>query len=109
MKRRPLKSIPVSIDSFLEQFLKQRGWDTKLQEYKIWTHWETIVGPQLAKKCSPKHLKNGLLTLEVSQSTWMTQLQFIKPQLIDKIKTSFGVHLKDIKLKLYASGSDPNA
>lgn len=90
----------VPIGSFLEGFFEKRGWSSTLQEYRIWTQWEKLAGVELGKRCRPSRLHNQVLTLTVTNSSWMTQLQFMKSKLIEKIKRSLHVHLKDIYFKI---------
>ena len=94
------KKFPQRIGSFLEAYFQKRGWQEKLKEYRIWTHWPDIVGPQLVDRSAPIRLKNNVLTIGVSSSSWMTQLQFMKTQIIEKISSELHVHLTDIKLTI---------
>lgn len=91
---------PESVHSVLEHFFSKKGWNSKLKEYRIWTHWSDVVGPKLSNKCHPLKLQNLVLTLGVSNATWLTQLQFMKLELIEKVKDKLHIHLKDILFKV---------
>ncbi len=91
---------PESVHAVLEHFFSKKGWNSKLKEYRIWTHWQEVVGPKLFHRCHPLKLQNLVLTLGVSNSTWLTQLQFMKLELIEKIKEKLNVSLKDILFKV---------
>lgn|SRR3989338_6655375 len=91
---------PESVHTVLEHLFSKKGWNSKLKEYRIWTHWPHVVGPQLAHRCFPLKLQNLVLTLGVSNSTWLTQLQFMKLELIEKVKEKLQIHLKDIAFRI---------
>ncbi len=91
---------PESVHTVLEHFFAKKGWNSKLKEYRIWTHWPEVVGPKLANRCTPLKLQNLVLTLGVSNSTWLTQLQFMKLELMEKIKVKLSIYLKDILFKI---------
>jgi|SRR3989338_7686687 len=91
---------PESVHAVLEHFFAKKGWNSKLKEYRIWTHWSEVVGPKLADRCYPLKLKNLILTLGVSNSTWLTQLQFMKLELMEKVKEKLSIDLSDILFKV---------
>ncbi|MBI2645729.1 MAG: DUF721 domain-containing protein [Deltaproteobacteria bacterium] len=91
---------PESVHSVLEHFFSKKGWNSKLKEYRIWTHWSEVVGPKLSNRCYPLKLQNLILTLGVSNSTWLTQLQFMKLELIEKVKEKLQISLKDILFRV---------
>lgn len=93
------KKFPQRIGPILESVFQKKGWGEKLREYQIWTHWPEVMGKNLAERCRPLHLRYGVLTIVVSSSSWLTQLQFMKLELIEKIKNSFGITLSDIRFK----------
>lgn len=94
------KRFPVRIGNILEDYFKKKGWGEKLKEYQIWTHWTEVMGKNLADRCQPLHLRYGVLMIGVSNSTWLTQLQFMKLDLLEKIKKAFGITLTDIRFKI---------
>ena len=92
---------PLSIHSILEKTLKGLEIDLPLKTYSILGAWNEIVGDALAKQTYPRSIKNSILFLDVSHSTWMQQLQFMKPALLEKINSFLGEPLiQDIRFKL---------
>ncbi len=94
------KCPPVTIGSYLSQYFKEKGLDSKVQEYKIWTHWPEVVGPKLASKCTPLMLRNHRLTITVATAPWLTQLQLMKLKLMDNISKYLRIQLSDIYFKV---------
>ncbi|MBM4305757.1 MAG: DUF721 domain-containing protein [Deltaproteobacteria bacterium] len=93
------KSQPIH--SILEQTLKGLKLDVPLKTYSIWTAWKEIVGEAIALQTQPRAIRNHILFIDVSHSTWMQQLQFLKPKLLEKINAFLGEpHIQDVRFKL---------
>ena len=92
---------PQPIHAILEQTLKSLEIDVPLKSYSIWGAWKEIVGESVALQAQPRSIRNRILFIDVSHSTWMQQLQFFKPTLIEKVNTFIGEpYIKDIRFKL---------
>jgi hypothetical protein len=92
---------PQPIHSILEQTLKSLEIDVPLKSYSIWGAWKKIVGEPIALQTQPRSIRNRILFIDVSHPTWMQQLQFLKPTLLEKINHFFGESLiQDIRFKL---------
>ncbi len=69
--------------------------------WKLWRSWESVVGETVSKACEPVSYDRGLLWIWVKNSTWLQELQFLKPELLRKInhwaQTDF---ISDIKFTL---------
>jgi len=92
---------PQSIHSILEQTLKGLKLDVPLKTYSIWGAWKEIVGEAIALQTQPRAIRNHILFIDVSHSTWMQQLQFLKPTLLGKINGFLGESLiEDIRFKV---------
>jgi predicted nucleic acid-binding Zn ribbon protein len=74
------------IDQILRKTLRKMDLDVKLEGYRVWPHWDAIVGEQIAQRAQPERLRNRILFVKVSNSTWMHQLQTMKPLLLEKIR-----------------------
>ena len=70
------------------------------------TDWEKIVGPELARRCSPVALDGGTLVLSVAGAVWMFTLRRIsQTTLLDAVKaTPHGAEVKRIALRPSANG-----
>jgi len=92
---------PQSIHSILEHTLKGLELDVPLKTYSIWGAWKEIVGEPIALQTQPHAIRNRILFIDVSHSTWMQQLQFLKPTLLGKINSFLGESLiEDIRFKV---------
>jgi len=92
---------PQSIRSILEKTLKALEIDVPLKTYSVLGAWKEIVGESVADHTQPRSIRNRILFIEVSHSTWMQQLQFLKPTLLEKVNTFLGESLiQDIRFRL---------
>jgi predicted nucleic acid-binding Zn ribbon protein len=92
---------PQPLHSILEKTLKALEIDVPLKTYSILGAWNEIVGESVAEHSQPRSIRNRILFLDVSHSTWMQQLQFLKPTLLEKINAFLGKPLiQDIRFKL---------
>lgn len=92
---------PQSIRSVLENTLKSLEIDVPLKSYSVLGAWNEIVGATVAAHSQPRSIRNRILFIEVTHSTWMQQLQFLKPTLLEKVNNFLGEPLiQDIRFKL---------
>ena len=92
---------PQPIHSILEKTLKGLEIDLPIRSYSIWRAWEEIVGEAVAGQTQPRAIRNRILFIDVSHSTWVQQLQFLKPTLLEKINAFLGeTQIQDIRFKL---------
>src|SRR4030043_532389 len=92
---------PQPIHSILEQTLKGLELNVPLKTYSIWGAWKEIVGEAIALQTQPRAIRNHILFIDVSHSTWMQQLQFLKPTLFGTINGFLGESLiEDIRFKV---------
>jgi hypothetical protein len=92
---------PQSIHSILERTLKSLEIDVPLKTYSIVGAWNEIVGESVAGHSQPRSIRNQILFIDVDHPTWMQQLQFLKPTLLDQINAFLGgPQIQDIRFKL---------
>ncbi len=92
---------PQPIRSVLENTLKGLEIDVPLKSYSILGAWNEIAGAMVAEHSQPRSIRNRILFIDVTHSTWMQQLQFLKPTLLEKVNTFLGQPLiQDIRFRL---------
>jgi predicted nucleic acid-binding Zn ribbon protein len=75
-----------------------------LEERRVLTEWREVVGPRIAGRTWPGAVRNGLLTVRVTNSAWMQELTFIKAQLLHKLRERFGDMVTDVRFTLGQPG-----
>lgn len=91
----------VSIKQALENVLKDYNIKGDVDAYKIFHLWDDIVGEKTARHTKPVRIGNNILYVEVDDPLWLTQLRYMKIDILDKVdrRVKNGV-LKDIKFYL---------
>jgi hypothetical protein len=92
---------PQSLRLILEKTLKNLEIDVPLKTYSILGAWDEIVGESVAEHSHPRSIRNRILFIDVTHPTWMQQLQFLKPTLLEKVNAFLGEPLiQDIRFKV---------
>lgn len=79
---------PTAVGKILSAWLNQEeNEEVQLQiiQERIRLCWSQIVGERMAARTAPKQLRDGVLTIEVSGSAWLNELNFLKDQIAQKI------------------------
>jgi predicted nucleic acid-binding Zn ribbon protein len=92
---------PAPLGTVLKQAMQASRIDVDLDAYRLWEQWKDVVGPAIAQNTQPEAIKGKLLLVNVSSAPWMQQLQFLKPELIEKLNETLGKELvEDIRFKI---------
>jgi len=90
MKKDDLKPVREIINDLLGRYRIAK--DVKC--YQLINQWKDIVGPRLGERTRPriwgKKIKDGILHIEVTNSAWLSELAFIKKDLIAKLNHAVG-------------------
>ncbi|HEX2965618.1 MAG TPA: DUF721 domain-containing protein [Syntrophorhabdaceae bacterium] len=72
-----------------------------LDEIKIFSSWPEMVGERIAAHTRPVNVNNKVLFVEVDDPVWLTQLRYMKREIVNKIDTQIAAGLfKDIRFFL---------
>jgi len=90
-------SIKIALDNALREYDIKGGVDA----HKIFYLWDNIVGERTARHTKPVRIGNNTLFVEVDDPIWLTQLRYMKIDIMEKIegKLKKGI-LKDLKFYL---------
>jgi predicted nucleic acid-binding Zn ribbon protein len=69
----------------------------------VTSQWATIVGPAVAARARPRHLRDGVLTVDVDDGGWATQLRYSEADVIARYG-SFGVEIARVRVTVGRSG-----
>ena len=75
----------TSLRQVLESVLKERKLTSDIEAYKIFSVWGEIAGPTMANHCRPSRLHNDTLYVEVDDPIWLSQLRYMKQDILGKI------------------------
>jgi predicted nucleic acid-binding Zn ribbon protein len=91
----------TSLRQVLESVLKERKLTSDIDAYKVFPIWDEIAGATMAGHCRPSRLRDDVLYIEVDDPVWLSQLRYMKQDILQKIDTRIkpGV-FKDLKFFL---------
>jgi predicted nucleic acid-binding Zn ribbon protein len=78
------------IDRILSSLIGQKRWQRGLTEAEITRNWSDLVGAKIAEHSTPSELKRGRLVVACDHDVWRTELQFLKPELLQKLESELG-------------------
>lgn len=94
-------SQPQSIEKLLNSLIASKGWKGRVEIHKVFTFWDTVVGPDIAKQAQPYVIRKNILWVKVSDSVWMQQLHLLKEMLLEKLNKRIRKEkLADIRFQL---------
>jgi predicted nucleic acid-binding Zn ribbon protein len=70
----------------------------------VFGRWSDAVGPQVAEHVRPVKLDQGVLTVEVDDPAWATQVKFLTPTIIARLADVAGASVDRIQVRV-----DPKA
>ena len=92
---------PESIANILKGAEANVKYGDSMRRYRLWQHWDSIVGPEIAEAAQPARWRGGILIVQVAHSAWLQELSFLKPQLVERISARLpDVKMKDIRFEI---------
>jgi hypothetical protein len=89
------------ISRLLPSLLHDKGWEKQVDLHSIFPKWQELVGEEISEHAQPLKIERGVLWLEVTNSSWLQQLQYEKIPLLEKLNLFLRLSsLKDIKMVL---------
>ena len=80
-------------------FLQRAGWLPHMQIAALTEDWASIVGDVLAAHTRVERLADGVLTISTESPAWTQQVQFLRPQILEKVrKTLTGLTVDDVRV-----------
>ena len=86
---------PLLIKNTLDELVKGRDWEGALAEGNLFSSWSEIVGEEVAEHSEPITFFEGVLTVRASSTAWATQLNLLKPSILEKIRMNVSDVLVD--------------
>lgn len=91
----------VHIGDVIEKVLSGCRYERDDQLSNIWDAWAKAVGPDISKNAKPAAIRGATLVVNVSGSSWLHQLRFLKEDMIGKINQSIGKDaVRELKFKV---------
>jgi predicted nucleic acid-binding Zn ribbon protein len=84
------RSDPTPLAEVVDRLVSGWGAASADTTRTVFGDWDDIVGPQLAGRTKPRTLRQGTLTIAVSDPAWATQLRFLEAELVARIAAMTG-------------------
>lgn len=85
----------------LENVMRQQDFKGDIEAYKVFSIWEDIVGPKVGAHTRPSKIADRVLYIEVDDHLWLTQLKYMKRDILRKIEKSVKAGIfNDVKMFL---------
>jgi predicted nucleic acid-binding Zn ribbon protein len=81
---------PAPVGRSLDRLLRNLGSPKADTVRSVFDDWEEVVGDSLAARAAPVSLRRGRLVVAVPDAAWATQLRFLEPDLIARLREVFG-------------------
>ncbi|MBI5971236.1 MAG: DUF721 domain-containing protein [Deltaproteobacteria bacterium] len=81
---------PVPVSDILASSLASLGIAEKIKEYRLKKAWPECVGEVIAKNSIPQNLIGKTLYCAVLSSTWMTELNYRREEIIKRLNQKMG-------------------
>ncbi len=94
------KSNQQSLGDVIKDFLLESGWEQKLDEVKIITELDKLLGASLAKYTDEVFISKKMLHIRLNSSTLRQELSYQRSELVKKLNDNVGKEvITDIILK----------
>lgn len=84
---------PDLIRNILTAAAQKWGIAYPMQTARLFSDWEHIVGEQVAAKCMPVSVKNGVLKVKTTSPAWASEFRYLAPEAIKRINAELGVEV----------------
>jgi predicted nucleic acid-binding Zn ribbon protein len=95
---------PTSISEHVEALLRSLHAPSRTSLSGVFGRWDAVVGPALAAHVRPVRLDGGVLTVEVNDPAWATQVTFLGDEMRARLAADVGVQVERIEVRVRPAG-----
>lgn len=81
---------PTPVRISIGEFAQKMGLDKPYETAQLFGRWVSIVGSDVAAKCQPVWLKQGVLSVRTTSAAWASELRYLAPELIRRVNSELG-------------------
>jgi predicted nucleic acid-binding Zn ribbon protein len=103
MVYRPYKPPPdaIPIGTVIDSLLRKCRPGTGDAFNQVWELWDDVVGHAIADQARPSAFNGGILIIQVTNSVWLQQLQFLRQEILTKLNDRCGsLVVRELKFKI---------
>jgi predicted nucleic acid-binding Zn ribbon protein len=89
--RRPPRTLgPQTAGAAVAAALELHGITDQVRAGRVVTEWSDLVGPRIAQRTRPDGVVDRVLWVEVATSSWLHELNLLRPQLLAGLRERLG-------------------
>ena len=97
-----------NIENVLASLIRQRDFEGKMLEQKVFSLWPEVVSEPIANHAYPTSLSAGILTVRTEHPVYQTQLSFLKVNILAELNARLGrAVVKDLRLEFRPADAAP--
>jgi predicted nucleic acid-binding Zn ribbon protein len=81
---------PATVGTALDRVVSRLGGTSADTVTRLHDGWESFVGARLAAHTRPVSLRDGVLVVGVDDPAWSTEVRFLSPTMIERIRVGLG-------------------
>jgi predicted nucleic acid-binding Zn ribbon protein len=90
MSREGKEDGPARVGKILQDLLRKWGIEGEVERQEVLEGWADAVGGRIAAVTRATAVSRGVLFVEVRSSAWMTELNLMRHQLLDRLNAGRG-------------------
>ena len=91
---------PVSLAVSLDGVVKSLRGPSRRAVGGLFGRWDEAVGEQVAQHVRPVKLDGGVLSVEVDDPAWATQVKFLAPTIIERLAEIAGTRIEQLQVRV---------
>jgi predicted nucleic acid-binding Zn ribbon protein len=91
---------PVSLAVSLDGVVKSLRGPSRTAVGGLFGRWEEALGEQVAQHVRPVKLDGGVLSVEVDDPAWATQVKFLAPTIIERLADVAGARVDQLQVRV---------
>ena len=81
------------LESLIQQFMRQQGLETPLNEYRAVQAWPDIVGPAIARYTGQIFIRNSILYVQIRSAALRENLTYQRTLLAQRVNSQVGAQV----------------
>lgn len=87
------KTQAEGIGGLIQQYLRETGLETPLNEYRLIQAWDTVIGPAMSKYTTDLKIFNQVLFVRVSSAAVRNELMMRRTELVARLNAQVGAQV----------------
>lgn len=81
---------PAPLGTAVERLVNDSGWSIDVSVHSVLGRWEQIVGPEIARHCTPDSYADGVVAVAADSTAWATQLTLLAATVVARLNAELG-------------------